>query len=66
MSNPDLFNELLNRWDELIPHMLGYDFKESFKKTEISRQIRDYYKIDDITNGRSNLVKVHNFLPQLL
>ncbi|CAH1394712.1 unnamed protein product [Nezara viridula] len=58
VSNAELFNELLNRWDELMPHMMGYNFKESFDKMEISRKIREYYKIDDITNGRKNLIKM--------
>ncbi|XP_014292726.1 venom carboxylesterase-6 isoform X2 [Halyomorpha halys] len=58
ISHADLFKEFLGRWDELLPHMMGYNFKKPSDKMEISRKIREYYKIDDITNGRKNLVKM--------
>nr|UYG55599.1 esterase 2 [Arma chinensis] len=59
ISRPGMFNELLKRWDELLPHILEYNFTiSSQRKVEINRQIKDLYEITNSTRGARNLINM--------
>ncbi|XP_014294679.1 esterase FE4 [Halyomorpha halys] len=59
LSRPSLFPELLDRWDELIPHVLDYNYTAPPEKMlEIGQRIKKYYNIDNTEEGRKNLIRM--------
>ncbi|CAH1394634.1 unnamed protein product [Nezara viridula] len=59
LTTPDMFADMQNRWDELLPHILDYNYTApAEKRLEISQKIQSKYKIEDTPEGRKNLVKM--------
>ncbi|XP_014290267.1 esterase FE4 [Halyomorpha halys] len=59
LSIPGMFNELLKRWDEVLPHVLSYNFTlTSERKLEVNQQIKDFYEITNSSLGARNLIKM--------
>ncbi|CAH1394484.1 unnamed protein product [Nezara viridula] len=59
-GKPENLNELKNRWNELLPHLLDYNHTVPCekRKAEISQKIKEYYNIDlDTKEGVANLIK---------
>lgn len=51
--------DMKNRWDELIPQILDYNYTAPPEKmSEIAQKIKEKYKIDDSPEGHRNLKKV--------
>ncbi|CAH1394632.1 unnamed protein product [Nezara viridula] len=59
LTTPGMFADMQNRWDELLPHILDYNYTAPPEKMlEISQKIKGKYKIDDTPEGHKNLVKM--------
>ncbi|XP_014290285.1 esterase FE4 [Halyomorpha halys] len=56
---PEAYADMLNRWDELLPHILDYNYTTSpEKKSEIGQKIKKYYNVDDTPEGHQNFLKM--------
>lgn len=61
VGKPENLNELKNRWTELLPHVMDYNYTipSEKEKTEASQKIKEHYNIDlDTKEGVANLIKV--------
>lgn len=54
-----MFAEMQNRWDELIPFILDYNYTAPLdKRLEVANKIKEKYKIEDTPEGHKMLIKV--------
>lgn len=59
LTRPGMYSEMLDRWDELMPHILDYNYTvPPEKRSEIGQKIRNHYNVDDTPEGRKNLIKM--------
>ncbi|CAH1394617.1 unnamed protein product [Nezara viridula] len=59
LTKPGLFEDMLSRWDELIPLILDYNYSApSDKKSEITNKIKEKYEIDDTPEGHKIFIKL--------
>ncbi|CAH1394631.1 unnamed protein product [Nezara viridula] len=59
LTKPGHYTEMLDRWDEVMPHILDYNYTVPHeKRSEIGQQIKKYYKVDDSPQGRKNLIRM--------
>ncbi|XP_014290281.1 esterase FE4 [Halyomorpha halys] len=59
LTTPGMFAEMQNRWNELIPFILDFNYTATpEKRLEIAEKIKEKYKIDDSPEGHKLLIKM--------
>ena len=62
LSNPVVRNKFKDEWYDVVQHFLDYNYTaQSDKLHEVSKTVREFYKIENEPNKISHYVKVSIF-----